>query len=318
MMQNYTHRATNIYKHWEKYQVDPRNDRSGLVTIDTKLEDQFWDFVAERMKLFHTKDSGADFPWTEDPIMSKNKFCNVYRELDRTTIELHELSQPVLHDLELSLLNFAYMRWVGLPENVRKVGLLDFSPQTLADAWDKFSEIKGVRFTSAYNSAIAGILSTGCANREEFIFNYVPQKIHDIAKTLVTSEDKSILGLTEKIAPMFGFNARFMTMEILMDIGYQFPDLIDEYEPVFIGPGAAPSVKAFNSKKPASEVIDTLMRTQPIESLNAFSVNASPVFITAANLENDCCEFRKYRNLKEGVGLRGKVPRKRLYKVGKV
>lgn len=311
---NYAHRASRIYKHWYKYQQDPR-DKSGLCAINSKAEQEFWDFVQARMEVFWKKDQGIPYPWTEDEIISKNRFCNVYRELDRTTLELHELAQPVLHDLELSLLNFSYMRWVGLPEIISKIGLLNFSEKCLKDAWEAFDNIEGKRFTSAYNSAIAGILSTGCANRQEFIFSYVPKSIFKISQTLISSKDRSIKGLCDQIAPLFGFNAKFMTMEILMDIGYQFPDLIDEFQPVFIGPGAEPSVKLFNPNKSSDLVIQTLMKTQPIEYFSPFIVNDLPVFITAANLENDCCEFRKYCNLKNGTGQRGKTPRKRLYKV---
>lgn len=305
---------SNLYKHWPKYQADLRSS-SDICAIDSKLEQEFWDFVKERMSIFYKKSSGLPYPWSEDPILSKNKFCNIYRELDRTTVELHQLASPVLHDLELSLLNFSYMRWVGVPSIVSQVGLLDFSPDTLERAWEKFDSIEGVRFTNAYNSAIAGILSTGSKDRQEFIFSFMPKRIPVIAKALREAQNRSIDALCETLAPMFGFNARFMCAEILMDIGYQFPELVDEMGPMFIGPGAAPSVKSFNQKADGNKVLMTLMKTQPIEDVNPLIINDAPVFITVANLENVCCEFRKYKNLSTGTGLKGKTPRKRLYRI---
>lgn len=304
-----------LYNHWNKCQIDPRDTKIDLVAVDSKLEQEFWDFVSERMNIFHKKDSGQAFPWTEDIILKKNKFCNVYRELDKTTVALHQLAAPVLHDLELTLLNFFYMRWVGLPNIVEQVGLLDFSESTLQAARDNFDSIEGVRWTSAYNSAIAGIISTGCSTRQEFIFDFLPKRIKQIAAIISSKNDWSIIQLVEAIIPLVGFNARFMSMEVLMDVAYQFPEFINEFHKVFIGPGAVPSALAFNPKAKATDVIQTLMHTQPITDLNPLMIREKPVFITASNLENCSCEFRKYKNLLSGTGLKGKTPRQRLYRI---
>lgn len=49
----------------------------------------FFDFCAERMKIFHNRFTIRQSPpWTEDPILSKYFFTNCYRELDRTSIWL--------------------------------------------------------------------------------------------------------------------------------------------------------------------------------------------------------------------------------------
>lgn len=314
-MNNYTQRATNVFKHWHKHQIDPRNgDRSGLVPLDSKMEQDFWDFVALRMSVFNTKETGAEFPWTSDVIMSKHKFCNVYRELDKTSIDLHEMVQPVLNDFKLTLLNFAYMRWVGLSDTVKYIGLIDFSEERLNEAWQDILEIKKVKYTSAYNPAMSGILNAGCKTREEFTFSFLPKKIPAIADKLAKLNEASLEKACTDLGSLFGFNARFMAMEIFMDMAYQFPDIIDENKPVFIGRGAVPSVKAIGNGHKPEDVLYTLYKTQPIESIDPFKVNDKPVFISIANLENNCCEFRKYQNLKNGTGLTGKRPAARKYK----
>lgn len=304
-----------LYKHWNKCQQDPRDQKYKMVSIDSKLEQDFWDFILERMNIFYKKDAGTPFPWTQDPILSKNKFCNVYRELDKTTIALHKLAAPVLHDLELTLLNFFYMRWIGLPNIIEQIGLLDFSETTLKNALEKFNSIEGTKWTSAYNAAHAGIISTGVSTRQEFLFDFLPKRIKQIAAIVSSKYDWAIIDLVEAVVPLVGFGARFMSMEVLMDVGYQFPEYINEFNKVFVGPGAVPSAKAFNQKAEATEVIQTLMHTQPIDEINALIIRDNPVFITASNLENCSCEFRKYSNLMNGTGLKGKKPRSRLYKV---
>lgn len=45
----------------------------------------FWNFVAERQKIWERKSQGQPRPWTKDPILESNHFTNAYRELDPGT-----------------------------------------------------------------------------------------------------------------------------------------------------------------------------------------------------------------------------------------
>lgn len=308
-------KAATLYKHWDRCQDIPVIKPEEMVAIDSKLEQQMWDFVAERMKIFYKKAAGEPFPWTEDPILRAGRFTQAYRELDRTSMDLHAIAAPVLHDFDLSLLNFAYMRWVGLAEPVRTTGLITFDPAHNAAAKDRFNAIEGVRFTSAYNSAIAGILSTGCKDRQEFIFEYLPRVIPAIAKIWKSYKGVSPQQLVAETAHMFGFNARFMCVEIAMDMGYQFPWMLDEMADMFIGPGAEPAIKMYNPKADPQKVLRTLAATQPVEALPYIQIASQPIILTTANLEGiACCEFRKYYNQIHQVGYTGKRPSIRSYK----
>lgn len=46
---------------------------------------QFIAFIKARHDVYTQKAAGAPRPWTTDKILQRYKFCNVYRELDRTT-----------------------------------------------------------------------------------------------------------------------------------------------------------------------------------------------------------------------------------------
>ena len=54
--------------------------------------DLFWKFVNERHRIWLFRDKNPDVPppWTKDKILSTYKFTNVFRQLDRTTIEFNE------------------------------------------------------------------------------------------------------------------------------------------------------------------------------------------------------------------------------------
>jgi len=47
--------------------------------------EQFFAFMRERQSIFLKKEQGLERPWTDDSILNKYKFTNVFREQDRTT-----------------------------------------------------------------------------------------------------------------------------------------------------------------------------------------------------------------------------------------
>ena len=51
----------------------------------TKVFDTFWRFAAERQEIFFNRLACSPPPWTDDEILRKNKFTNVYRASDRVS-----------------------------------------------------------------------------------------------------------------------------------------------------------------------------------------------------------------------------------------
>lgn len=49
------------------------------------LTDGFFAFARERYRIHLAKSGGAPGPWTEDPALREWRFCNIFREDDRTT-----------------------------------------------------------------------------------------------------------------------------------------------------------------------------------------------------------------------------------------
>lgn len=46
---------------------------------------KFWYWINERHNIYLRRQAGESAPWTDDPILQKYRFCNVFRELDRVT-----------------------------------------------------------------------------------------------------------------------------------------------------------------------------------------------------------------------------------------
>lgn len=47
-------------------------------------------WMTERHAIYERRRSGAQKPWTSDPVLQSYRFCNVFRELDTTTIWIRE------------------------------------------------------------------------------------------------------------------------------------------------------------------------------------------------------------------------------------
>lgn len=50
-----------------------------------RIYDLYWYFASERQQVFEKRLAGQPAPWTDDPILQKYKFCNVFRATDRVS-----------------------------------------------------------------------------------------------------------------------------------------------------------------------------------------------------------------------------------------
>ena len=61
------------------------NSRNIVAKLDPERIRMFWTFICERQNIYWRRKAGKQRPWTDDPILDKHFFCNIYRELDRGT-----------------------------------------------------------------------------------------------------------------------------------------------------------------------------------------------------------------------------------------
>ncbi len=294
-------KALNLYKHFDQYQeFGWMNGRE--VAIDSAIEQRYWDFAIERMKIFHLKDSGQPRPWTEDVILNRNYFTNCYRELDKVSLWIHEWLQPCLHDKKLALLNIMFARYINMPSTLQITGNISLDKSENLESRTRFSSIEGPKFNTAYLFPQAGLSIIGAKNREEFLYEKLPELVHPIYDLLMSNKKHSIQYLTNSIHSILGFKNPFHMTEIMMDFGYQFPEYIDEFKYLEMGRGAAPTCKILNPKAKPEDVAFTLMKHQPVDSFPYLAKDDKKILITTCNIEGIACEFRKYCSLLEGKG----------------
>lgn len=243
-------------------------------------------------------------PYTSDPILTKYRFCNIFREFDKQTIAFHTLLSPLRDDFPTWLLNMFTYRMIARPETTEAVGLLSFDLAANKTWIDRLLSIPSPRYGNAYVFPISTIQRSSTPTRETFLAHHLPTVMLMIAKEIASWRDRSVYDGVESLLPLFGFNHRFLWTEILIDVAYQFPECIDLFKQFPIGPGSAPTMHRINPNTDPSHLVAQL--AQGFIDLN-LTVGNKPLRLSAENWEGIGCEFRKYTNLSAGHG------RKRLY-----
>lgn len=78
-------------------------------------------FMAERHQIYQKRAAGLPGPWTEDPILRDNRFCNVFRELDRVTIWVREnIREPFAEHPHLWFM-LAIARYLNWPDTLAEL-----------------------------------------------------------------------------------------------------------------------------------------------------------------------------------------------------
>src|SRR3989304_2488073 len=83
--------------------------------------ESFFKFIAERHAIYIRRTRGDEWPWTDDPILQKYKFTNIFRELDTGTIYCREAIRDPYADHPELFFNVAMYRlfnWVPTFETI--------------------------------------------------------------------------------------------------------------------------------------------------------------------------------------------------------
>lgn len=119
--------------------------------MEMKNIDQFFSTARERYRIKLKRDAGEPWPWTEDKIFREWRFCNVFREEDRSTTWLRENVRDPLRNSSPLILTSAIMfyRWFNRPEVGKIIKDLLLDPFDTEEAYQRLKDVKPV-VTGAY------------------------------------------------------------------------------------------------------------------------------------------------------------------------
>jgi hypothetical protein len=292
-----------LYKHWQSHTQKPKETENNL---DVEIIKHMDLFCIERQKIWEKKELHQNPPYTTNKILSQYRFCNIYRELDKQTIQFHTMLEKLTGDFSVWLLNILFCRMVCNPQTVKNAGFLSFDKANNKKVYKRLTELPRPIYGNAYIFPISLILKARVKTREEFFCFYLPEVIKDCSKTIGSFDKLSVTQGLKKILPKFGLNFKFHWTETLIDTAYQYPNLINLFKEFPIGPGSLPTMKKLDPKGNPEET-NLLLSKHSIKGFPYLTFNSQRVYLSAENWEGIGCEFRKYSNLKSGAG------RKRLY-----
>jgi len=293
-----------IYRHFE-YHINPKLEIQKGISINKNIIKDIEKFAGERMLIWERKIKKCNPPFTKDKILQKYKFCNIYRELDKQTIDLHTLLAEYRKDLPFWLLNTAFYRFICNSETIRKIGLLSFNKSNNKKVYKRLINLPKPKYGNAYIFPISLIQKTNYPTREKFFCFYLPILIQKILPIVKEFNRTGMLEAVTIICKKINLNFKFHFTEILIDFAYQFPNYIDLYKEFYIGPGSIPTMKLLSDSDPV-KTCQYLTKIK-LHSFPYLEYFGKEVLLSAENWEGIGCEYRKYINLKKGTG------RKRYY-----
>lgn len=290
----------SLYRHWDFHVL---NDEQAAAIDNIPLE-LHW-FIQERIRIWERKVSGKQPPYTEDAVLARYRFCNIFRELDRQTIKFHTLLNPLRNDFSLWLLNMFYCRMVVRTETIERVGLLSYDDAENGRLYERLMSTPRPRFGTPYVFPISAIQKSATPTRELFITQYLPVSLPQVMQEIKSWKQMSVYDGVTRLLPIFGFNLSFLWTEVLIDVAYQYPSYISLFKKFPIGPGSLPT---FQKLAPTgSDLSLFVQKLGDARMPTHVTCEGRKLVLSAENWEGIGCEFRKYTNLKQGKG------RKRIY-----
>lgn len=281
-----------------------------------KEASQFFDFVNLREHIRIAKETGApQFMWTQDPVLQEFRFCNVFREDDRTTRYFKKtVRDPLRNDPAVLLATIAW-RWFNRIETCAKLTLREWKELDLDNvraALRGCSPLVTGAFlvkTPAKMSKLEGILE--CL-----------EEARDYTETYRIGEWMRHDGSLERAhgqlmnIPYLG---RFMAYEVVTDLRhtYLLEDAIDTDTWASAGPGCCrgagrvavgdPTAFPYGTKRSVQETL-ALMQDLLDASRMEWGYGERPWEMR--EVEHCLCEYDKMRRIQEGgTGKRRYKPR---------
>lgn len=278
-------------------------------------------YLEERQSIFHKRFLGQSPPWTDDEILAKNKFCNNYRILDRSS--QYEFSSFIVPADDLK--KMAYDIILYRHTNSIKTNEILKNPEwSFEKKKEKLYELQNqpkTRKSFLVSDALMFVPGLGY-DRVNWILHFkecLDKSIDEIEKVLRNEHPNESLKFLTQILPRVGM---FLSYEVHISLTYSRPQLYPwtEDDFVVVGPGALPGLQLLY-KEPKSYFTSRLkdpnflldlrdsVKQELIEDgkfifpdKKYLGYKGQDKQFTLHTLEMTLCELRKYINLSNGRG----------------
>ena len=236
---------------------DPRTKRrafsSGSGVPELKEENTllWFQYIAERQRVYNCWFQGAGHPWTTDTTLAHGRMCNNYRFLDReSTWAVANIVEPLRHrpaDLLFNILIFrCYLNWHKSMELIGLQTVEGFDRATFEARLRNAHAKLGKLSSAAYN---VGSFHAFCAadelmqaedsgvkpTRASVMFAQLAPLMPEVARSIMERCDS--MHTFKTLVNLKGVG-RFLGWQCCLDLGYWNPAVYNESFHVEVGPGA--------------------------------------------------------------------------------
>lgn len=266
----------------------------------------YWRFTHERQRIFERRLEGRPGPWTDDPILSTYKFCNVYRAADRVSQYLirdvcYSNDDVDEDDLAFQITAFRTFSniatWEGLVERIGRAPTLeDLADGSFERALTDIRTETGRLYTGAFI-----LCATDAYGRQQKHLNHVElfkdMFLHNDAGARIVNAGS--LREVYDIIHGFPLMGDFMSYQTAIDLNYSTLTDFSENDFTQPGPGALRGIKKvfadIGGWKPA-DIIQWMVDNQERE-MDRLGLQFDGLFgrpIHAIDAQNLFCETDKY------------------------
>ena len=290
----------------------------------TVVYDSYWRFAAERQEVFFRKLEGHPSPWTDDSILAKYKFTNVYRASDRVSqflikhviYEGNQSPDEVFFRTILFKLFNKIETWEMLQNQLTEICLNDYSFQKY-DAVLTRALSAGTRIYSGAYIMPSGSTAFGHSHKHRNHLLLLEHMIEDeVPHTISNTHSMSKVFEVLRSYPSIG---DFLAYQFATDLNYSNLTCFSEMEFVVPGPGALDGVrKCFADYGGLSETdiirVVTERQEQEFERLGLQFRTLGGRRLQLIDCQNVFCEISKYARVKH-PDIKGYSDRSRIKQV---
>ena len=284
--------------------------------MDRNISD-FFAFIRCRHMIWYRRNvQKTPFPWTDDPILSKYKFTNVYRELDRGTKFLWS-GMEIFKSLDELLWPVVNYRFINRPEPFLWLGSCALDMQSDDDVHETVECLREYAKDTkkpVFNTAYRVICNTPQGDTrldelertlKEFQANY-PEILKKLKKAKTYEEFNKALQWIRHVGPFLAYEIATDLVNICPEVRKKF----SENDWANIGPGAFvgllnifPEHRRKLVKEPQDLGLDLAKNLQKMqmEYLHEFPFYKNKR-LSLRNIEHSLCEYGKYCNIAKGKG----------------
>lgn len=274
----------------------------------TEVYDAYWQFAYKRQEVFFNRLCGKEPPWTDDEIIKKYRFTNVYRITDRVSQYLVKkviYSEEVLsaEDIIFRILLFKFFNkietWETIESKVGCISYKNFDKERYSKILDEMLNEKQKIYSAAYIMP-SGFTAFGShvkhRNNLELIDYIMKDRVGKKISRASSLKEVFELLLTY---PTIG---QFLAFQYAIDINYSELTNFSEMSFVVPGPGAKRGIeKCFCDLSHDYEYYINFVAEQQGNEFQRYNLDFKTLFgrpLQLIDCQNLFCETDKYSRVK--------------------